>query len=54
MHRPYVPASAIARVGPEIVQLNLARSEVERMGWEQALREPDRPDSTPVADQLHA
>ncbi len=37
----YVPASAIANVEHELVHLNLAKNEVEQMGWEQRPREPD-------------
>jgi len=37
----YVPASAIANVESETVHLNVARSEVDGMGWEQPPRSPD-------------
>ena len=40
----YVPASAIANVEHEVVHLNLARNDAEKMGWEQPPREPDLPE----------
>lgn len=37
----YVPASAIANVRDQTVQLNLAKHEAEEMGWEQGPRDVD-------------
>ncbi len=47
----YVPASAIANVERETVQLNLAKSEAESMGWHQPPREDDRLRSDPEREQ---
>jgi hypothetical protein len=37
----FVPASAIANVETETVHLNVARSEVDAMGWQQPPRSSD-------------
>lgn len=37
----YVPATAIAMVQPSMVQLNVARQDAARMGWEQPPRSDD-------------
>jgi hypothetical protein len=37
----YVPASAIANVESETVHLNLAKPEIDVMGWHQPPRSPD-------------
>ncbi len=37
----YVPASAIANVEHETVSLNVAKGEVDAMGWQQPPRSPD-------------
>jgi hypothetical protein len=50
-HR-YVPASHIANVEDEVVYLNLSKSEADEMGWEQAPRDQDAPETTPESD-LH-
>jgi hypothetical protein len=47
----YVPASFIANVEHETLHLNLARNEVEQMGWEQAPRHDELEDE-PESD-LH-
>jgi hypothetical protein len=46
----YVPASAIANVENEIVYLNLARVEVDVMGWEQPPRSSDELRTAPERD----
>lgn len=46
----FVPASAIANVERETVQLNLAHDEVEAMGWEQPPRSPDQLQTAPQSD----
>jgi hypothetical protein len=48
----YVPASHIANVEHEVVYLNLAKHEADEMGWEQAPRDQDAPETSPEAD-LH-
>jgi len=50
--RQYVPASHIANVEHEVVYLNLAKREADEMGWEQAPRDQDEPETTPETD-LH-
>jgi hypothetical protein len=44
--RLYVPASHVANVEHEMVYLNLAKGEVEAMGWEQPPRNEDTPETT--------
>jgi hypothetical protein len=46
----FVPASAVANVERETVQLNLAHDEVEAMGWEQPPRSPDELHTAPESD----
>jgi hypothetical protein len=46
----YVPASAIANVENETVHLNLARVEVDVMGWEQPPRSSDELRTAPQRD----
>ena len=48
----YVPASAIANIGDDIVHLNVAKREAARMGWEQPPRDDDELATTPETD-LH-
>lgn len=48
----YVPATHVANVEDEVVYLNLAKSEADEMGWEQAPRDQDAPETTPETD-LH-
>lgn len=48
----YVPASAIANVTDDTVQLNLARSEAAQSGWEQAPRDDDTLETSKEPD-LH-
>ncbi len=48
----YVPSSAIANVRDETVHLNLPKATAEEMGWEQAPRDEDGPESTGEGD-LH-
>jgi hypothetical protein len=48
----YVPASAIANIGSEVVHLNLAHDEAEQMGWQQPPRGDDTLETTPESD-LH-
>jgi hypothetical protein len=47
----YVPASAIANVEHETVHLNLARVEVDVMGWEQPPRSSDELRKAPERDK---
>lgn len=46
----YVPASAIANVEHETVHLNVARGEVDAMGWEQPPRSSDELRTGPERD----
>jgi hypothetical protein len=46
----YVPASAIANVDRQVVQLNLAKTQVDSMGWHHAPREDDELRSAPEPD----
>jgi hypothetical protein len=46
----YVPASAIANVDRQVVQLNLAKAQIDSMGWHQAPREHDELREAPEAD----
>jgi hypothetical protein len=46
----YVPASAIANVEHETVHLNVARGEVDAMGWEQPPRSADELRTGPERD----
>jgi len=48
----FVPSSAIANVDDAVVYLNLAKGEVEAMGWEQPPRETDPLETMPESD-LH-
>ena len=48
----YVPASAIANVTRETVQLNVTKADAEASGWEQPPRTEDDPDTTREGD-LH-
>jgi hypothetical protein len=48
----YVPASHVANVENEVVYLNLAKREADQMGWEQAPRNEDAPETMPATD-LH-
>ena len=48
----YVPVSAIANVDNEVVQLNVAQRDAERMGWEQPPRDDEDLETTPESD-LH-
>lgn len=48
----YVPASHIANIQNEVVQLNLAKREAEAMGWEQPPRGQDAPETAGETD-LH-
>ncbi len=48
----YVPASAIANIESEVVQLNVAHREAEGMGWQQPPRGDDELETTPESD-LH-
>jgi hypothetical protein len=46
----YVPASAIANVDRGVVRLNLAKTQIDSMGWHQAPREQDDLRRAPEAD----
>ena len=48
----YVPASAIANVAHEVIQLNIPRRDAEQMGWQQAPRDADELETGPEPD-LH-
>jgi hypothetical protein len=46
----YIPASAIANVENETVHLNLAKSEMDVVGWHQPPRSPDELHTTREPD----
>ncbi len=46
----YIPSSAIANVENETVHLNLAKSEMDVMGWHQPPRSPDELHTTREPD----
>jgi hypothetical protein len=48
----YVPASSVANVTNEAIQLNIRQADVDQMGWEQVPRDDDSPEVSPVSD-LH-
>ena len=48
----YVPASAIANVEHDVIHLSVPQHDVAQMGWEQAPRDDDSPDTSPETD-LH-
>ena len=48
----YIPASAIANVGDEVVHLSVAHRDVAEMGWEQPPRDDDSLSTSPESD-LH-
>ena len=48
----YIPASAIANVEHDVIHLSVPQHDVGQMGWEQAPRDDDSPDSSPETD-LH-
>jgi hypothetical protein len=48
----YVPASAIANVAGEVIQLNIPKRDAGHMGWQQAPREADQLKTGPEPD-LH-
>lgn len=48
----YVPASAIANIADEVIQLNLAGGEAEQLGWAQPPRSDDTLEEKPDSD-LH-
>lgn len=48
----YVPASAIANVADEVIQLNVPRRDAGQMGWQQPPRSPDELETSPEPD-LH-
>ena len=47
-----VPASAIANVEHDVIHLSVPQRDVAQMGWEQAPRDDDAPDTSPRTD-LH-
>ena len=47
----FVPASAIANVADQVVQLNVALSDARNMGWEQPPRGDDTLETSPEADR---
>jgi hypothetical protein len=48
----YVPASAVANVTNEAIQLNIRQADVDQMGWEQVPRDDDSLEASPASD-LH-
>ncbi len=48
----YIPASAIANVEHDVIHLSVPQHDVAQMGWEQAPRDDDSPDTSPETD-LH-
>jgi hypothetical protein len=48
----YVPASAIANVADEVIQLNVTTRDAGQMGWQQAPRGGDELETSPEPD-LH-
>jgi hypothetical protein len=48
----YVPASSVANVSNEAIQLNIRQADVDQMGWEQVPRDDDSLDASPASD-LH-
>jgi len=46
----YVPASAIANVSDQAIQLNLALRDARSMGWEQEPRNDDTLETSPESD----
>jgi len=48
----YIPASAIANVEHDVIHLSVPQHDVAQMGWEQAPRDDDSPDTAPETD-LH-
>jgi hypothetical protein len=48
----YVPATSIANVSHEAIQLNIRQADVDQMGWEQEPREDDTLEDSLVSD-LH-
>jgi hypothetical protein len=48
----YIPSSAIANVRDETLHLNLTKAVAEEMGWEQAPRDDDAPETAHEGD-LH-